>query len=175
MVDAKEEPQTNDAIKDAVQEHMQEQHDKEKLVDEGTKMLKGRSVDNALLENIQKKGSNSYYYAHAPKDFTTEGAQHFKGDGKIYGGDPVLIKSYSVEEAEAARAREAERAAKPKKKEIGKFSWEDEAAKVKIRIDFAQFDGPIVDDAVDVKFSDYSVEVNITDAKGVINQKVFSK
>ena len=62
-------------------------------------MLNGRSVDNALLENISKKGSNSYYYAHAPKDFTTEGAQHFKGDGKIYGGDPVLIKTRSLDEA----------------------------------------------------------------------------
>ena len=39
-----------------------------------------------------------YYYAHAPKNFSTEGAQHFKEDGKIYGGDPVLIKSYSTDE-----------------------------------------------------------------------------
>ena len=69
-------------------------------------MLNGRNADNALLDNIQKKGSNSYYYAHAPKDFTTEGAQHFKGDGKIYGGDPVLIKSRSLAEADDARKRE---------------------------------------------------------------------
>ena len=39
-----------------------------------------------------------YYYAHAPKNFSTEGAQHFKEDGKIYGGDPVLIKTYSTDE-----------------------------------------------------------------------------
>ena len=36
-----------------------------------------------------------YYYAHAPKNFSTEGAQHFREDGKIYGGDPVLIRTYS--------------------------------------------------------------------------------
>ena len=47
---------------------------KEIIQDEGTKMLNGRTPDNALLDNIAKKGSNSYYYAHAPKDFTTEGA-----------------------------------------------------------------------------------------------------
>ena len=81
----------------------------ETLVDEGTKMLNGREPSNALLENIAKKGSNSYYYAHAPKDFTTEGAQHFKGDGKIYGGDPVLIKTRSLEEANQERQRAEER------------------------------------------------------------------
>ena len=50
---------------------------------------------NALLASIAEKGSNSYYYAHAPKEFSTEGAQHFKGDGKIYGGNPVLITTKS--------------------------------------------------------------------------------
>lgn len=41
---------------------------------------------------------SQYYYAHAPKNFSTEGAIHFKEDGKIYGGDPVLIKTYSADE-----------------------------------------------------------------------------
>ena len=84
-------------------------------------MLKGRQPSNALLENIGKKGSNSYYYAHAPKDFTTEGAQHFKGDGKIYGGDPVLIKTRSIDEAAALKAAEEARKEKPKLKQIQKF------------------------------------------------------
>jgi len=44
----------------------------------------------------------SYYYAHNTLNFSTEGAQHFKGDGKIYGGDPVLIKSQSTAEMKAA-------------------------------------------------------------------------
>jgi len=51
----------------------------------------------------------SYYYAHNTLNFSTEGAQHFKGDGKIYGGDPVLIKSQSLVEkdmaAEVAKAK----------------------------------------------------------------------
>ena len=88
------------------------------MVDEGTKMLNGREPSNALLENIAKKGSNSYYYAHAPKDFTTEGAQHFKGDGKIYGGDPVLIKTRSLEEANLERQRAEERKQQAKLKKI---------------------------------------------------------
>ena len=44
------------------------------LQDLGTKMLNGRTPDNALLDNIARKGANSYYYAHAPKDFSVEGA-----------------------------------------------------------------------------------------------------
>ena len=103
--------------------------------DLGAKMLNGRTPDNALLDNIARKGANSYYYAHAPKDFSVEGAQHFKGDGKIYGGDPVLIKQRTLEESAAERARAEERAAKAKLKPISKFSWADEESKVKIYID----------------------------------------
>jgi|DEB19_MinimDraft_2_1074335.scaffolds.fasta_scaffold333132_1 hypothetical protein len=46
----------------------------EEVKSQAEKMLNGRDPTNALLENIAKKGANSYYYAHAPKDFTTEGA-----------------------------------------------------------------------------------------------------
>ena len=48
-----------------------------------------------------------YYYAHAPKDFNMEGVQHYKGDGKIYGGDPVLLKTISQEEQQLAQAAKA--------------------------------------------------------------------
>ena len=48
-----------------------------------------------------------YYYAHAKKNFSTEGAVHFKEDGKIYGGDPVLIKTYSANDRAGAAAVEA--------------------------------------------------------------------
>jgi len=44
------------------------------IQDQGAKMLNGRTPDNALLDNIARKGANSYYYAHAPKDFSVEGA-----------------------------------------------------------------------------------------------------
>ena len=44
------------------------------IIDQATKMLNGRTPDNALLDNIARKGANSYYYAHAPKDFSVEGA-----------------------------------------------------------------------------------------------------
>ena len=36
-----------------------------------------------------------------------EGVQHYKGDGKIYGGDPVLLKTVSQEERQIAQAAAA--------------------------------------------------------------------
>ena len=147
----------------------------EKIVDQGTKMLNGREPDNALLDNIAKKGSNSYYYAHAPKDFSLEGAQHFKGDGKIYGGDPVLIKTRTAAEAQEEKERQEARKEKAKLKKIQKFSWADENAKVKIYIDFEQFGGEIPDAAVSVKFDEYLCEVAISDSTGTINQLQFYK
>ena len=75
-----------------------------------------------------------YYYAHANKNFNTDGAKHFEGDGKIYGGDPVLIKTYSQVERQLSQAAAAQSTAVPTQK-ITKFSWGDEENKVKVYID----------------------------------------
>ena len=63
-----------------------------------------------------------YYYAHAPKNFNTEGAEVFKGEGLIYGGDPVLL-------GQREKPKEVVKEKPPKK--ITKYSWLDEDAKVK--------------------------------------------
>ena len=57
-------------------------------------------LESSVQANVVNMGfiSVQYYYAHAPKDFNMEGVQHYKGDGKIYGGDPVLLKTISQEE-----------------------------------------------------------------------------
>ena len=75
-----------------------------------------------------------YYYAHARTNFSTEGAVHFKEDGKIYGGDPVLIKTYSQTDINGAAAVK-QAVPQVKTNHINKFSWCDEEAKVKIYID----------------------------------------
>ena len=89
----------------------------------------------AFILEISKHSNPSvltqYYYAHNQLNFSTEGAKHFKGDGKIYGGDPVLIRQTSIQE----KKEEQEAAAKAKATRIGKFSWSDEESKVKIYID----------------------------------------
>ena len=66
---------------------------------------------------------HQYYYAHAPKPFNQEGAEVFKGDGLIYGGDPVLIKTREKQPEQAVK--------KSVPKKITKYSWIDEDAKVK--------------------------------------------
>ena len=106
-----------------------------------------------------------YYYAHAPKNFSTEGAQHFKQDGKIYGGDPVLIKSYSTDESKPSTVQAA---AIPQAK-ISKFSWGDEEAKVKVYIETSQFKGEITQEMVDVQFEEYLCDIKITDEEGTVN------
>ena len=51
--------------------------------------------ENALIENIKKKGENSYYYAHAPRNIENlEEAKVFEGEGLVTGGPPKLIKRH---------------------------------------------------------------------------------
>jgi hypothetical protein len=66
-----------------------------------------------------------YYYAHAPKNFSTEGAEVFKGDGLIYGGEPVKLGERDKTASAITQPKD-----KPAKK-IAKYSWLDEEAKVK--------------------------------------------
>ena len=146
-----------------------EQAKKSRVEREAEKMLNGRTANNALLDNIARKGANSYYYAHAPKDFTTEGAKHFEGDGKIYGGAPVLIASKSVEEMKEEQAQNQ----KPKR--IEKFGWADETKRVKIYIDFAQFKAgeTLTAEQVKVDFGEQTCEVRVTDHDGTLHLASF--
>ena len=73
-----------------------------------------------------------YYYAHAPKSFDLGGAQHDKNEGKIYDGQPVLIKSKTVDGAVTKVV-----AVGPVTKKIAKYSWADEEAKVKVYVDLS--------------------------------------
>ena len=90
-----------------------------------------------------------YYYAHAPKNYSVEGAQHFKQDGKIYGGDPVLIKTYSTTELQQ-RVAEAPQVPVIQTQAITKHAWGDEETKVKVYIDCVQFRGAITKEMIDV-------------------------
>lgn len=48
-----------------------------------------------LASSINKKGGNSYYYAHnySGQNFNDETAKKVYGDGIIHGGDPVLVST----------------------------------------------------------------------------------
>lgn len=99
--------------------------------------------------------SLQYYYAHAPKNFNTDGAEIFKGDGLIYGGEPVLLGQREVKKKEDAPMIA---------KKITKYSWIDESTKVKIYIELDQFKGSAITDAmVEVKFEEQGLNIKIVD------------
>lgn len=93
---------------------------------------------SALMASIKKFGTNAvcllltsrhlntpnlqYYYAHAPKNYNIDGAEVFKADGLIYGGEPTLL---GQRQAQAVDQKQL-----PIKK-ITKYSWIDEDSKVK--------------------------------------------
>ena len=113
-----------------------------------------------------------YYYAHANKNFSTEGAVHFKEDGKIYGGDPVLIKAVSIDDRGAAAAQPKPAVSTTM---INKFSWGDEEEKVKIYIETNQFKGTVTKEMVDVDFEEYLCDVRVTDEEGNVYIRNFYK
>ena len=125
------------------------------------KMLNGRNPDNALLESIANKGANSYYYAHAPKDFSTEGAQHFKDDGKIYRGTPVLITTKQSD----SQATLPTLTSSLNKKQFDKFSWTDENMQVNVYIDFDQFKNgkDFSEDDIQIVFEPLALRISIQD------------
>ena len=97
---------------------------------------------------------------------------HFKEDGKIYGGDPVLIKTYSADERGAAQQVSVPAVQTSK---INKFSWGDEEAKVKIYIETNQFRGAITQEMVSVEFEEYLCDVKVTDEEGNVHVRNFYK
>ena len=110
-----------------------------------------------------------YYYAHAGKNFNTDGAKHFEGDGKIYGGDPVLVRTVSQTEAAMQASAAAAQVRTVPQTKITKFSWGDEESKIKIYIDVNQFRGAITKEMVDVTFEEYLCDIKVTDEEGMVN------
>ena len=82
----------------------------------------------------------------------------------------MLIKTYSTEQAAAARPQSA-----VIKNKIGKFSWGDEDDKVKIYIDTNQFRGTITKEMVSVTFEEYLCDVKVTDEEGTEHIREFYK
>jgi hypothetical protein len=87
--------------------------------------------------------------------------------GKTYGGTPVLLKTTSLaDKAPEELAALSALAAKPKTLDIKKYSWGDEATKVRVYIDTEQFKGEITQEMVDVKFDEYFCHVTVVDNDG---------
>ena len=92
------------------------------------------------------------------QNFNNDNAKKFYGDGLIYGGEPVLV---STDKAEVKPVVQKANITK-----IQKYSFLDEAAKVKIYIMLDQFPSKITKEMIDIQFEEFSVNINIVEANG---------
>ena len=101
---------------------------------------------SALRENIEKKGKNSYYYAHGPK---IDGPQW---DGKEA---PRLLSTVGEGDAVASRLSIV----------FKEYAWGDGKKLVTVYLDFAQAE-QVPDEAISVGTSSDSLTFSITDFEG---------
>ena len=113
-------------------------------------------VQSALEENINRKGNNSYYYAHG-----------FKANGPVWDGkeQPRLISKTSVDGAESVRQPIAVDSAVKKSNdaqviEFDNYAWMDEKKNVKIYVDF-DLANDVVDEQISVSNTDNSFEFSV--------------
>ena len=116
-----------------------EEEDKEDILEESKHKLQKKvtgfvddKTESDLYQRNQKKGKNSYYYAHNydKTDFHNEKAKNIYGDGIIHGGAPQLLeRKESVVKIEEVKKVAA----------IKKYAWNDEEKKVKVLISLDQF------------------------------------
>ena len=111
--------------------------------------------DSALADNIDRKGRNAYYYAHA-----------HKADGPVWDmkPEPRLLKTEKVE-----GEKEAVVVARP----ITDYAWEDQDKKVKIYVMFEGV-GELSDDAVKLDFAENSFSLTVMGYKGENHKLTFA-
>lgn len=96
------------------------------------------NISSALLENINRKGSNSYYYAHSKK---IEGPQW---DGNEA---PRRLETLNVEKTVL-----------PRVVSIDDYFWSDEKEKVKIYFESAGY-SDVADELVEFSHSTSSIDI----------------
>ncbi|GBG30123.1 Calcyclin-binding protein [Hondaea fermentalgiana] len=107
-------------------------------------------AQNALQENIRRKGKNAYYYAHASSRETV----------KNYGGEPPRIDPTEAEDANLPR--------KKIKNVVKRYSWADGKKTVKIYVpteDLLPSQEP-TDDNVELEWTETSLTLQLKDMNG---------
>jgi CS domain len=119
--------------------------------------------ENALIENIKKKGENSYYYAHQPRNTDSiENAKVLEGEGIVTGGPPKLLKREdSINGINSTSI-------------IRNYSWADHDDKVSIYI---QLDENVEENRINCTFEtkgfDLSYIVNDDETKRLVIRKLY--
>ena len=113
---------------------------------------------SALQSSIKEYGTNSYYYAHAPRDFDVGKGKRWEGSGIIHGGEPIPVVPNASTKAKDVK--------KPVSKKITKYSWLDEKKKVKIYMDLTQdlFKNKVITEKmIDFKVDETSLNIVVVD------------
>eukprot|EP00616_Rhizochromulina_sp_CCMP1243_P013479 CAMPEP_0118978484 /NCGR_PEP_ID=MMETSP1173-20130426/23791_1 /TAXON_ID=1034831 /ORGANISM="Rhizochromulina marina cf, Strain CCMP1243" /LENGTH=181 /DNA_ID=CAMNT_0006928681 /DNA_START=18 /DNA_END=563 /DNA_ORIENTATION=+ len=107
-------------------------------------------AENALQENIQRKGQTAYYYAHAHR------VDAPKWDGQE---EPRLLERRSPSaSAEAPTVVQ---------RQIKKYAWNDEKAKVKLYIGLDEV-GQVAEGGVKVDYTSTTATLSITSVAGPV-------
>ena len=125
---------------------------------------------SALHNSIKDYGTNSYYYAHAPKEFDIGAGKRWEGSGLIHGGEPIKVDPLHPPKADDTKK------AIPKK--VTKYYWDDQKKKVKLYIDLTQeiFGGrTITESMIDMDIDETSLKISIADEESNTYEFVIKK
>ena len=111
-----------------------------------------------LRESINTFGSNSYYYAHSRKIEIPADAIKIEGEGLVTGGNPVLL---GVGQADQPLT-------KPIGKRLTSYAWVDDAEKIKIYVEDADWLQSAAESPVEVDFNEKSFSIRATRTDGTI-------
>ena len=117
---------------------------------------------SVLSGSIQQYGTNSYYYAHGPKEFDVGEGKRCEGSGIIHGGEPLKVEPKHPASTTAG--------AKKGNKKITKYSWIDEKKKVKIYIDLNQDlfkDKVVTESTLDFKIEETFLNLIVVDEESI--------
>ena len=124
------------------------------VIDSATKGMGSMSVENndgnksALQENLERKGKNAYYFAHAHK------ANGPKWDGKA---EPKLLSSRSMSnEEQIEESSKRSTSFDIHKSNITSYAFSDEGAKVKLYITMENIGEKCTDDDITLDYTESS-------------------
>ena len=123
------------------------------MADNDNEGAEAAAAKSALEENIQNKGSNAYYFAHANKPNGPE------WDGKE---EPRLL---SRSESHVGHRVSARSSFEYSKSNITAYAFLDDGMKVKLYVELEGVGNKCTDDDIDLDFTDSSLSLTIKNYK----------
>lgn len=131
-------------------------------IEQPTEKAETGEAASALRDNIQRKGQNSYYYAHSKT----------VGEMKNYGGAPQKIATQSSSEDGAVAS--APSTPTRVKKSVAKYAWSDEGKKVCVYLNLEGV-GELESESVQIISDNTSLKVSVIGLNGDDYEFVLTK